>query len=133
MSFIATFFSLLFGLTNNQTAYLNVLALPVVSASAPALSSAPTCDITLLFFDGQSNLIKSTEVIIDPGGSTTYSLTSKEVKSLGKERVLVYGEVGVGSDSDVSCVIQASLELVDPEGRQESLTPLAARRGPTTF
>lgn len=128
LAFVMTFFSLLFGMTNGQMAYLNVLAIPpALSAGAPAVP-APTCDITLSFYDGQSNLIKSSAATISPGASAMLSLSSREVEANGKTRVLVYGQVQLMAGSDSSCQLNGSLELVDPNGRTETLTPLVPQR-----
>jgi hypothetical protein len=106
--------------------------------TATLRSGPPICDISLMFFDGQSNMLKSTEVMTNPGGSTSLPLTPRDIKGLlGKGRPMVYGEVQLMNDSDPSCQIINSLEIVDPNGRTETLTPFAfgggrAVGGPTS-
>ncbi len=127
----AIFLSGLFGLGSGQTAYLHALAVPVPPStvmSAPALATAGICDITLSFFDGQSNPIESNEVWINPGSSSSLALPEKDLKVPGKGRAVAYAEVLLAKDSDPSCQIAPSLELTDPSGRTTLLIPLTPGR-----
>lgn len=131
---LSMFLTALFALGHGQTAYLNVLAIPLPSATALRTGPPPLCDLTLSFFDGQSNLLKSTEVMITPGGSASLSLGSGEIKTTGKGPAMVYGEVALLDDSDTSCQLLNVLQLTDPNGRTETLTPLfgGGRLGPAS-
>jgi len=68
--------TVLFSLGLGQTANLDVLAVTVPtavvgSAAQAQLQSKGICDITLTFFDGQSNQLKTNEVWINPGSSAS--------------------------------------------------------------
>jgi hypothetical protein len=112
---IALFLSLLFSIGPFQSAQLNVLAVPT-SVSGPATTrSAPgICDVTLSFFDGQSNLLKTEEVWINPGGSATLGLPLPQQQSRGP--ALFYGEVTLNGDSDSSCQLLPDLEVSNQNG-----------------
>ncbi len=129
--FLSMFLSGLFALGSGQVAYLNVLAVPVPAAmGAPALATAGICDITLSFFDGQSNQLESNEVWINPGSSSSLALPAKDSKMPGKGQAMAYGEVQLMADSDPSCEIVPSLDLTDPNGRTTVLIPLIGRASP---
>ena len=74
--------TVLFSLGFGQTANLDVLAVSAPtavasnSARAQLKQSKGICDITLTFFDGQSNQLKTNEVWINPGSSASLSLSS---------------------------------------------------------
>jgi hypothetical protein len=119
------FLTLLFSLGVMQVAQLNVLAVPVPAASSGTpttgtqLAVKGICDITLSFFDGQSNQLKTNEVWINPGSSASLSVPPFIKHS---NPGLIYGEVQLMPDSDPSCRIIPSLELLGPDGA--SVTPL---------
>ncbi len=124
--------TVLFSLGFGQTANLDVLAVSaptaVASNSARAqLQSKGICDITLTFFDGQSNQLKTNEVWINPGSSASLSLSSLEIP---KRKGLVYGEVELLSDSDPSCGIKPSLDITNADGNTTVLIPLAGDATP---
>ena len=131
---LGAFLSLIFSFGYSQTAQMNVLALPTPAASpsmtaAPALTSKGICDITLIFFDGQSNQLKTNEVWINPGSSTSLSLSWPAAQKLSKGSSLFYGQVQLMNDSDQSCQITGSLEITQTlDGSVESLVPLQAGR-----
>jgi hypothetical protein len=125
LTILNLFLTALFGLANGQTAYLNVLAVPAPPTAALLRTPPPgICDITLAFFDGQSNMLKSRQVMINPGSSASLPLGTGDLGAHGKGRTMVYGEVQLMSDSDPSCQLINSLEVTDPNGRTEVLIPL---------
>ena len=124
------FLSLIFSFGYGQTAQMNVLAIPTPAASPsitapPALAVAGICDITLTFFDGQSNQLKTKEVSINPGSSTSLSMSWPVAQKLSKAKPLFYGQVQLLADSDPSCQISGSLEITQTlDGSVESLVPM---------
>jgi len=130
------FLSLLFSFGAGQTAHLNVLAVPTpaatsVTAPMAQIAKKPTgiCDITLSFFDGQSNQLKTSEVWINPGGSTTLALPwPGGARFVSAGTGLFYGEVVLGSDSDPSCQILPSLDLTNFDGSSTVVVPLQGGR-----
>jgi hypothetical protein len=134
------FLTLLFSLGFGQTAHLNVLAVPVPAAMAspappmtgPAANFAVKpkgiCDITLSFFDGQSNQLATNEVWINPGSSASISLPSFRIPNKGDG--LAYGEAQLLPDSDPSCQITSSLDITGPDGNTTVLMPLQGGGGP---
>lgn len=131
---IATsFLTLLFSLGFGQTAYLNVLAQSAATTTlpdaAPALrSTMGICDVTLTFFDGQSNQLKTKEVWINPGSSTALSIPPAGGPTAVRGTGLLYGEVALLSDSDSTCTLIPSLEITGPDGNTKVLLPLETGR-----
>ena len=131
-AFLSMFLTLLFSIGSGQTAHLNVLAVPAPAATskaaAPALSFKGICDITLTFFDSQSNQLKTTEVHINPGSSASLAISWPFGQKFIKGSAFVYGEVALLADSDASCQINPSMEITqDVDGSVEVLLPLQPR------
>jgi len=125
--------TVLFSLGFGQTANLDVLAVSAptaVAANTAQIKIKPKgiCDITLTFFDGQSNQLKTNEVWINPGSSASLSLPSSKIPAKGDG--LAYGEVDLLSDSDPSCAIRPSLDIAGPDGNTTVLIPLAGTASP---
>lgn len=121
--------TVLFSLGFGQTANLDVLAVTAPtavtadSAQAKLKTAKGICDITLTFFDGQSNQLMTNEVWINPGSSASLSLPSSKIPRKGDG--LAYGEVDLLTDSDPSCAIKPSLDIAGPAGETTVLIPLA--------
>ncbi|MGO9058099.1 MAG: hypothetical protein ACLQU2_12070 [Candidatus Binataceae bacterium] len=128
--FVSMFLTLLFSIGSGQTAHLNVLAVPTPPATAatlaaPALTKKGICDITLTFFDGQSNQLKTNEVWINPGSSSSLSMSWPFGQKFIRGSTFLYGEVMLMADSDASCQISPSMEITqDLDGSVEVLLPL---------
>jgi hypothetical protein len=124
-------FTVLFSLGLGQVAHLNVLATSAPTSTtdaAPALSSPRgICDITLTFFDGQSNQLATKEVWINPGSSASFSVPPIGGR-VAFPSLLFYGEAQLMTDSDSSCQISASLDITGPGGDTTVLLPLQGSR-----
>jgi hypothetical protein len=118
-----------------QSAYLTALVTPSQPTStAPALTlrGRGSCDIVLSFFDGQSNLLKTNEVWIDPGSSAAlkFDLDDLKGKSRGRGPEMIYATLTLNSDPSV-CPLIGTLDITDVLGRTTALLPLG--RGLAAF
>ena len=127
-AFVSMFLTLLFSIGSGQTAHLNVLAVPTPPAKlsmAPALAKKGICDITMTFFDGQSDQLKTNEVWINPGSSSSLAISWPFGQKFIRGSTFLYGEVALMADSDASCQINPSMEITqDLDGSVEVVLPL---------